>query len=177
MDGDSSGMVRRILFEYGKRMEHFVLVLEGYVTVTMGKESLSFQSGPFSVFGVSALKFPDDVELTVEYLDEEGKQKKLHMINLLFSSISYPFLSHFTSSVSFSSLHKPASRESDCLADYTVQVYEKTTFLKLSRSMYISAVRNSLMERKSGFSDAHDEDSQRLDSLNRTADSFSKVAR
>jgi hypothetical protein len=73
-----SGQTGCKLFEYGKRMEYFVLVLEGYVTVTMGKEKLTFQSGPFSVFGTSSLHFPVDTELTLEYLDEEGESKVVH---------------------------------------------------------------------------------------------------
>ena len=63
----------------------------------------------------------------------------------------------------------------DCIADYTVQVYEKTTYLRLSRDLYISAVRNSLIERKTDFENAQKDDSQRFDSLNRIVDSLKLV--
>jgi CRP-like cAMP-binding protein len=39
----------------GKAADYFVLILEGRVEVTVGKESLVFESGPFSHFGSSAL--------------------------------------------------------------------------------------------------------------------------
>ena len=39
----------------GKPADYFVLVLEGHVEVNIGKEELTFESGPFSYFGISAL--------------------------------------------------------------------------------------------------------------------------
>lgn len=67
-----------------------------------------------------------------------------------------------------------APNQPDSIADYTVEVYEKTTYLRLSRNLYISAVRNSLMERKSDFADTTSEDSQRTDSITLINDSYKK---
>lgn len=39
----------------GKAADYFVLILEGRVEVTIGKENLVFESGPFSHFGYQAL--------------------------------------------------------------------------------------------------------------------------
>ena len=39
----------------GKASDYFVLILEGRVEVTVGKENLVFESGPFSHFGLQAL--------------------------------------------------------------------------------------------------------------------------
>ena len=48
----------QMLFSQGKAVDHFVLVLEGHVEVTIGKESLTFESGPFTYFGLAALQQP-----------------------------------------------------------------------------------------------------------------------
>lgn len=43
------------IFTQGKPVDFFVLILEGRVEVTVGKESLLFESGPFTYFGTQAL--------------------------------------------------------------------------------------------------------------------------
>jgi metal transporter CNNM len=42
-------------FIQGKPADYFVLILEGRVEVTVGKENLVFESGPFSHYGSQAL--------------------------------------------------------------------------------------------------------------------------
>lgn len=39
----------------GKPVDFFVLILEGRVEVTVGRENLVFESGPFTYFGTQAL--------------------------------------------------------------------------------------------------------------------------
>ena len=39
----------------GKPVDFFVLILEGRVEVTVGRENLVFESGPFTHFGTQAL--------------------------------------------------------------------------------------------------------------------------
>lgn len=48
----------KFLYRYGKPADYFVMILEGKVRVTVGNESLTYESGPFTYFGVSALKPP-----------------------------------------------------------------------------------------------------------------------
>lgn len=43
------------IFQQGKAVDFFVLILEGRVEVTVGKENLLFESGPFTYFGTQAL--------------------------------------------------------------------------------------------------------------------------
>ncbi|XP_037068845.1 metal transporter CNNM2-like [Pollicipes pollicipes] len=43
-----------------KPVDFFCMILEGRVDVTMGKENLSFESGPFSYFGTQALTMPGE---------------------------------------------------------------------------------------------------------------------
>lgn len=39
----------------GKAADYFVLILEGRVEVIVGRENLTFESGPFTFFGTQAL--------------------------------------------------------------------------------------------------------------------------
>ncbi|KAJ4435862.1 hypothetical protein ANN_18482 [Periplaneta americana] len=48
------------LYTKGKQADYFILILEGRVEVTVGQEDMSFESGPFSYFGVQALKMSGD---------------------------------------------------------------------------------------------------------------------
>lgn len=44
-----------VIYQQGKPVDYFVLILEGRVEVTVGKENLMFESGPFTYFGSQAL--------------------------------------------------------------------------------------------------------------------------
>lgn len=121
------------LYEQGKECDYFVLILEGYVVVNLGKENLAFHSGPFTVFGASTLKLKDEDNLTLESLDSQSK-KRLQIIH-----------SHKTKTKNFF-LSFLVNEPFPWVSDYTVEVVEKTTYLKLNRKLYISAVRQSLEE-------------------------------
>lgn len=43
------------IYQQGKPVDFFVLILEGRVEVTVGKENLVFEGGPFTFFGLQAL--------------------------------------------------------------------------------------------------------------------------
>lgn len=43
------------IYQQGKPVDYFVLILEGRVEVTVGKENLVFEGGPFTYFGSQAL--------------------------------------------------------------------------------------------------------------------------
>nr|CAI5830517.1 unnamed protein product [Callosobruchus analis] len=44
-----------IIYDQGRAVDYFVIILEGRVEVTVGKESLRFEGGPFTYFGTQAL--------------------------------------------------------------------------------------------------------------------------
>ena len=48
----------KLLYKYGKPADYFIMILEGKVRVIVGNESLTYESGPFTYFGVSALRPP-----------------------------------------------------------------------------------------------------------------------
>lgn len=53
--GKDKGDPSIIIYQQGKPVDFFVLILEGRVEVTVGKENLVFESGPFTYFGTQAL--------------------------------------------------------------------------------------------------------------------------
>lgn len=44
-----------VIYQQGKPVDYFVLILEGRVEVTVGQENLKFECGPFTYFGTQAL--------------------------------------------------------------------------------------------------------------------------
>lgn len=44
-----------LIYEQGKAVDYFVIIIEGRVEVTVGKENLIFEGGPFTYFGTQAL--------------------------------------------------------------------------------------------------------------------------
>lgn len=59
-----------ILFQAGKQADYFVLILEGRCLVTVSKEKLVFETGPFSLFGLPAitLNSPESVSESITSL-------------------------------------------------------------------------------------------------------------
>ncbi|XP_043202886.1 unextended protein-like isoform X1 [Amphibalanus amphitrite] len=57
------------IYERNKPVDFFCMILEGRVHVTMGKENLAFESGPFSYFGTQALvMLPSECEASPQLL-------------------------------------------------------------------------------------------------------------
>lgn len=81
--------------------DYFVIIIEGRVKVTVGREKLVFVSGPFTTFGVEAIKVTD----------EGGYQQQ------------------------------------QFVPDYSVEVIETTMFIKIARSVYMEAYKESLVEK------------------------------
>lgn len=82
------------LYDEGQKCDYFILIIEGRVKVTVGRERLVFMSGPFSYFGVEALSMD---------------------------------CSEFT-------------------PDYSVEVLETTTYIKITRSVYMFAYQAHKMQ-------------------------------
>lgn len=90
------------LYKEGEICDFFVLLIEGRVRVTIGREKLEFVSGPFSYFGVRSL-----------------------------TEVDSPM---------------------DVTADYSVDVIETTTYIKVRRQEYLHAYKANMMEKTRGSS-------------------------
>ena len=94
------------LYKHQVSTDAFILILQGRIEVTVGTESLVFEDGPFSVFGVNSL------------IVEGGQQ---------------------------------------FAPDYSVKVISNVQYLKVTRSLYRSAIRASKMEKENKTPDNYQE--------------------
>lgn len=82
------------IFSQGKAVDFFVLILEGRVEVTVGREGLVFEGGPFTHFGLQALAqtvgFDSPSQQISPSQGVRGSLQSLNMENMLVSNTSQP---------------------------------------------------------------------------------------
>lgn len=110
-----------IIYQQGKSVDYFVLILEGRVEVTIGKENLTFEAGPFTYFGTQAL---------------------VQTVGIAES----PSVAASTMG-SLESLNLDAMLRHTFQPDYTVRACSEVLYVKVKRSLYLAAKRATLMER------------------------------
>ncbi|CAG9789796.1 unnamed protein product [Diatraea saccharalis] len=110
---------KRYVFQEGKPVDYFVLILEGRVEVTVGRENLVFEAGPFTYFGVQALT--QNVGLAESPAPSTlGSLQNLNMDSMLRHTF---------------------------VPDYSVKAIAELYYLTIKRSMYLAAKRATLMEK------------------------------
>ncbi|XP_023944914.2 unextended protein [Bicyclus anynana] len=110
---------KRYVFQEGKPVDYFVLILEGRVEVTVGRENLVFEAGPFTYFGVQALT--QNVGLAETPAPSTlGSLQNLNMDSMLRHTF---------------------------VPDYSVRAIAEVYYLTIKRSMYLAAKRATLMEK------------------------------
>ncbi|XP_047542078.1 unextended protein-like [Vanessa atalanta] len=110
---------KRYVFQEGKSVDYFVLILEGRVEVTVGRENLVFEAGPFTYFGVQALT--QNVGLAESPAPSTlGSLQNLNMDSMLRHTF---------------------------VPDYSVRAIAELYYLTIKRSMYLAAKRATLMEK------------------------------
>ncbi|XP_058118100.1 unextended protein [Anopheles coustani] len=111
----------------GTQVDYFVLILEGRVEVTVGKENLLFESGPFTYFGIQALTQNLGYEVAVETPQQ------------VMGSLQ--------------SLNRDAQMRHTFIPDYTVKAVTDLLYIQISRNLYLAAKRATLMERSQKLGD------------------------
>ncbi|XP_035776030.1 metal transporter CNNM4-like isoform X2 [Anopheles albimanus] len=111
----------------GTPIDFFVLILEGRVEATVGKEKLIFESGPFTYFGVQALSQNVGYDISVDTPEQ------------IMGSLQ--------------SLNRDASLRHIFIPDYTVKAVTEVVYLQISRNLYLAAKRATLMERSQRLGD------------------------
>ncbi|XP_049821348.1 unextended protein isoform X2 [Aethina tumida] len=109
-----------IIYQQGKAVDYFVIILEGRVEVTVGKENLMFEGGPFTYFGTQALVQTVGIESPSTAPSTMGSLESLNLDSLLRHTF---------------------------IPDYTVRASTEVLYVKVKRSMYLAAKRATLMER------------------------------
>ncbi|RLU26364.1 hypothetical protein DMN91_000158 [Ooceraea biroi] len=111
-----------IIYQQGKAIDYFVLILEGRVEVTVGKENMMFESGPFTYFGSQAL--------TANIGIAES-----------------PTNSNPQTVGSIQSVNLDSMLRHTFIPDYTVRAVAEVFYVKIKRSLYLAAKRATLLER------------------------------
>lgn len=126
------------LYTAGVTTDYFIMILEGKVRVIAGKEQLSFDSGPFTYFGVNALTIsPEEMEKEIENGPTPTPTTKPETLKSKSDSRSN---SRSNSQLDLSIVN--------FIPDYTVICIETTTYLKVPRIIYKKAVRATIVERR-----------------------------
>ncbi|XP_026301243.1 metal transporter CNNM4 isoform X2 [Apis mellifera] len=111
-----------VIYQQGKAVDYFVLILEGRVEVTVGKENMMFESGPFTYFGSQALTVNIGIAESPTNTNPQTVGS-IQSINL-DSMLRYTFI-----------------------PDYTVRAVSEVFYVKIKRSLYLAAKRATLLER------------------------------
>ncbi|XP_068214034.1 unextended protein-like [Palaemon carinicauda] len=110
------------IFSQGKPVDYFVLILEGHVEVVIGKEGLTFESGPFTYFGLAALS-------QTQCLGESPSASTQLSKGSIKGSVQSLDSAKFT-----------------FVPDYSVRAITEVMYLKIRRSHYVAARRAFLLE-------------------------------
>ncbi|XP_076651006.1 metal transporter uex [Halictus rubicundus] len=111
-----------VIYQQGKAVDYFVLILEGRVEVTVGKENMMFESGPFTFFGSQAL--------TVNIGVAES-----------------PITSNPQAVGSIQSINLDSMLRYTFVPDYSVRAVTEVFYVKIKRSLYLAAKRATLLEK------------------------------
>ncbi|XP_011169430.1 metal transporter CNNM4 [Solenopsis invicta] len=111
-----------IIYQQGKAVDYFVLILEGRVEVTVGKENMMFETGPFTYFGSQALTANIGIAESPTNANPQTVGS-IQSVNL-DSMLRHTFI-----------------------PDYTVRAVTEVFYVKVKRSLYLAAKRATLLER------------------------------
>lgn len=167
LDDDES---RKRLYTTGEPADYFIMILEGRVHVVCGKEDLFFDGGPFSFFGKAALSHSDKTDSiatgdrSIELPSRRESTMKPQVSRR--ESIIKGFSGQLTATLKKSeetslsepegvtpivlSPGQPASDDKAVnyfMPDYTVSIIANTSYLKVTRKDYMTALKATLIER------------------------------
>ncbi|XP_052894725.1 unextended protein isoform X1 [Anopheles moucheti] len=111
----------------GTPIDYFVLILEGRVEVTVGKEDLLFESGPFTHFGLQAI------------VQSASNEQPLNTQQEILGSLE--------------SINRDESIRENFTPDYTVQAITDVLYMQIPRKLYLDAKRATLRERSQKLGD------------------------
>ncbi|KAI5632957.1 metal transporter CNNM4 [Phthorimaea operculella] len=115
---------KRYVFQEGKPVDYFVLILEGRVEVTVGRENLVFEAGPFTYFGVQSLTQ-----------------------NITFNNLDLTESPAPSTLGSLQNLNMDSMLRHTFVPDYSVRAIADLYYLTINRTMYLAAKRATLMEK------------------------------
>ena len=122
------------IYNQGKPVDFFVMILEGRVEVTVGRENLIFEGGPFTHFGIQAL---------VQNIGFDSPTPQVIQNQVLGS---------------LQSLNMDAMMKHTFVPDYSVRALTAVAYLSIKSSLYMAATRATLMEQSKRVRGDHSND-------------------
>ncbi|XP_051972175.1 metal transporter CNNM4-like isoform X2 [Xyrauchen texanus] len=128
------------LYQRGKPVDYFVLILQGRVEVEAGNENMKFETGPFSYYGVMALTS----QSLGDFLYIPEFRSPSHMSGLNRSaSLS---CTERVESMSISGSNSQLSPSSQYTPDFNVRALTDLQYVKVSRSQYQNGLLASKLD-------------------------------
>ncbi|KAJ1521072.1 hypothetical protein ONE63_002778 [Megalurothrips usitatus] len=126
-----------IIYQQSKPADYFVLLLEGRVEVTVGKENLMFESGPFTYFGTQALMQSVSVAESPSVPTNMGSLQSVNLDVMLRHTF---------------------------VPDYTVRAVMDVLYVRVRRAAYMAAKQATLMalSRKDSTDEHFDDEVEKL---------------
>jgi len=147
-----------ILMTKGKPCDFFVLILEGRVEVTIGKEEHKFQEGPFSCFGEQMLE--QALMIPSSPMVNSSNRGTTHSVSM-HSSVNQEVRSsnnlkktttqtHLSSEgigkrTSSADGNLPLTKTPSWIPDYTLKALTDVLYLKVRKNTYMVAIKASRM--------------------------------
>ncbi|KAM4532004.1 metal transporter CNNM4 isoform 2-T2 [Fundulus diaphanus] len=126
---------QHFLYQKGKPVDYFVLILQGRVEVEAGNENMKFETGPFSYYGVMALS-----TTSLEF------RSPSHAGNLNRSaSLSCTERAQESGSISGSNTQIPGT-PFQYIPDFSVRALADLQFVKVTRTQYQNALLASRLD-------------------------------
>jgi hypothetical protein len=118
--GQSAEDKIQYIYKYGKSVNFFVLIIEGFMTIEVGEERIEFIAGAFEYFGVQALM--GNAKTIEQVLDNTPAYKQ--------------YIPEFSLVINYKTY---GERET--------KVYSKVMYLRIDRNLWLNAVRTTHFKR------------------------------
>lgn len=142
------------IYQQGKPVDYFVLILEGRVEVIVGKENLVFESGPFTYFGLQALVPQTSI------IGKSPSSRRPTAATVSPVTAESPVVASQMGSLQ--SLNMDAMQRFSFQPDYSVRVVTDVLYMRVPRSLYLAAKRATLMERSTTDNNMEIDDDDKL---------------
>ncbi|KAJ8286151.1 hypothetical protein GJAV_G00035100 [Gymnothorax javanicus] len=133
-DGDKRSP-QHYVYQRGKPVDYFVLILQGRVEVEAGNENMKFETGPFSFYGVMALSTPSLEFRSPSHLSGLNRSASLSCADRTE-----------TLSVSGSSNQLNSAPPQQYTPDFYVRALSDLQYVKITRSQYQNGLVASRMD-------------------------------
>ncbi|XP_034398408.1 metal transporter CNNM4 isoform X2 [Cyclopterus lumpus] len=135
-DGDKRSPLHYV-YQRGKPVDYFVLILQGRVEVEAGNENMKFETGPFSFYGVMAISAP-----TLEF----RSPSHVSGLNRTSSLSGADRTESLSVSGSNSQLNSSVPAAQQYTPDFYVRALTDLQFVKITRSQYQNGLMASRLD-------------------------------